>query len=944
MQKIILLLVVLLFSISAFSQNITEGSLYAVGKKGEAIGTCPLKSTRVKADISGFLARVTVVQEFENNLNQPIEAVYTFPLSQNSAVDNMTMKVGERTIRGRIMKRDEARQVYEAAKIEGKTASLLDQERPNIFTQSIANILPNEKIIIEISYVETLNYEDGAYQFVFPMTVGPRYIPGSVQDANKISPPVAATRAGHNISIEVNLDAGVPVEEIRSGSHKIKTLNLSPNNAKISLKDEETIPNKDFVLRYDVTGKRIEDAILTHRDERGGFFTMILQPPDKISSEDITPKEIVFVLDTSGSMEGFPIEKAKEAMKMSLDGLNPNDTFNLITFAGDTAILFDEPVPATRANLEKAQEFLESRKGGGGTEMMKAIKAALEPSDSQEHLRIVCFMTDGYIGNENEIIAEIQKHPKARVFSFGIGNSVNRFLLDKMAQEGRGEVEYVSLQDDGSKAAKKFYERVRTPLLTDISIDWNGLPVADVYPNTLSDLFSAKPVILHGRYTKGASGTIKLKGKVAGQDYVREILVNLPETESKHDVLATLWARTRIDELMTKNYIAAQDDKTRSEAQNAITNIGLEFRLLTQFTSFVAVENKIKTQGGQPTKVDVPVEKPAGMSTAVVQVTSDSEVTIDQSSTKLDTNITKQVVENLPSGTTFASVLKVSPNVRPEALGGGFGNGSGSGSGNGNGDVSQIDGASSSENTFVIDGQEAVLEVTNLDIAKRQSEELNPQNKARKTVSGGVINGKAVSLPKPVYPQAAKAVRASGAVNVQVMIDENGNVVAASAVSGHPLLRKAAETAASQAKFAPAVIGGKAVKITGVIVYNFVGEKSEVQTSIIKMRVKPLTAEEKRIAKLAEKLHSWIFALVERLQKGVTTAAPDEANFVSDGKAEIQIQLKAISPEVLKKLKNAGFEMTGKKDAQIVTGRIPVGKLVGLAEIAEVQYILPNVK
>jgi Ca-activated chloride channel family protein len=937
MQKIILLLVVLLFSIPAFSQNITEGSLYAVDKKGTELGACPLKSTRVKADISGFLARVTVLQEFENNFSQPIEAVYTFPLSQNSAVDNMTMKIGERTIRGRIMKRDEARQVYETAKIEGKTASLLDQERPNIFTQSVANILPNEKIIIEISYVETLRYEDGAYEFVFPMTVGQRYIPGSVQDANKISPPVAAARAGHNISIEVNLDAGVPVEEIRSGSHEIQTLNLSSNNAKISLKDRETIPNKDFVLRYDVTGKRIEDAILTHRDERGGFFTMILQPPDKISSEDITPKEIVFVLDTSGSMQGFPIEKAKEAMKLSLDGLNPNDTFNLITFAGDTAILFDEPVPATKANLEKAQAFLESRQGSGGTEMMKAIKAALEPSDSQEHLRIVCFMTDGYIGNENEIIAEIQKHPKARVFSFGIGDSVNRFLLDKMAQEGRGEVEYVSLKDDGSRAAKKFYERVRTPLLTDISIDWNGLPVADVYPNTLSDLFSAKPVILHGRYTKGASGTIKLKGKIAGQDYVREISVNLPETESKHDVLATLWARTRIDELMTKNYIAAQDEKARTEAQNAITNIGLEFRLLTQFTSFVAIEQRIKTQGGQPTKIDVPVEKPAGTSNATVNVTSDSEVTIDQSSTKLDSNITRQVVENLPSGTQFTSLLKIAPKNRPAALSGGFGNGSGRGSGNGNGSGGgfQIDGASGSENTFVIDGQE----VTNF-----RTGALNSKNTVPKTISGGVINGKALNLPKPVYPQAAKAVRASGAVNVQVTIDEGGNVVSASAVSGHPLLRKAAESAAIQAKFAPAVIGGKPFKITGVIVYNFAGEKSEVQTSITKMRVKPLTAEEKRIAKLAEKLHSWLFALVERLQKGVTTAAPDEANFVSDGKAEIQIQLKTISPAALRKLKTAGFELTEKKDAQTVSGRILVGKLAGLAEIAEVQYILPNVK
>jgi Ca-activated chloride channel family protein len=256
------------------------------------LGACPLKHTSVKADIAGFIARVTVTQEFENNFSQAIEAVYTFPLSQNSAVDDMTMKIGERTIRGRIMKREEARQVYEQARSEGKTASLLDQQRPNIFTQSVANILPGDKILIEISYVETLKYADGQYEFVFPMTIGPRYIPASVKqdDAQKISPVVAPSRAGHNISIEVNLNAGVPVEEIRSDSHEIETVNLSANSARVSLKDAETIPNKDFVLRYDVTGKRIEDAVLTHRDERGGFFTMILSPPDNFGIADVTAK------------------------------------------------------------------------------------------------------------------------------------------------------------------------------------------------------------------------------------------------------------------------------------------------------------------------------------------------------------------------------------------------------------------------------------------------------------------------------------------------------------------------------------------------------------------------------------------------------------------------------------------------------------------------------
>ena len=238
--------------------------------------------------------------------------------------------------------------------------------------------------------------------------------------------------------------------------------------------------------------------MLVHRAERGGFFTLILQPPERPAAADVSPKELVFVLDTSGSMSGFPIEKAKESMRLALDGLNPQDTFNLITFSGDTAILFPEPVRATAANLKLAQDFLAGRHGSGGTEMMKAIRAALDPSDAQDHVRIVCFMTDGYVGNDLEIIGEVQKHPNVRVFAFGIGCAVNRFLLDNMARAGRGEVEYVGLNDDGSAAAERFYERVRSPLLTDITVDWGNLPVTDVYPKRIPDLFSAKPVVIEG--------------------------------------------------------------------------------------------------------------------------------------------------------------------------------------------------------------------------------------------------------------------------------------------------------------------------------------------------------------------------------------------------------------------------------------------------------------
>jgi len=426
MRRFFLLLAIALFNVGVFGQAVTQGSLFAVNKKGAELGACPLKNTAVHLDISGFIARVNVRQEFENSYTEAIEAVYTFPLSHNGAVDQMTMTIGDRVVRGKVLKREEARAAYEAAKSEGRAASLLDQERPNIFTQAVANIMPGEKVLIDISYVETLAYEDGSYEFVFPMTVAPRYIPGSVQDAAKIAPRVAETRAGHDISIDVNLNAGVPVEEIRSTSHALDQVHISPSNAKVALRGEKAIPNKDFILRYDVSGKRIEDAVLTHRGERGGFFTLVLQPPDKFTNEDRTPKEIVFVLDTSGSMSGFPIEKAKEAMKLSLDGLYPEDTFNLITFAGDTAVLFEKPVPATQANLDAAQAFLAGRQGGGGTEMMKAIKASLDPSDAQDHLRIVCFMTDGEVGNDDEIIAEVKRHPNARVFSFGIGSSVNR--------------------------------------------------------------------------------------------------------------------------------------------------------------------------------------------------------------------------------------------------------------------------------------------------------------------------------------------------------------------------------------------------------------------------------------------------------------------------------------------------------------------------------------
>jgi Ca-activated chloride channel family protein len=584
--------------------------------QGDFREACPLKHTDVKADISSFIARVTVTQEFENPYPQKIEAVYTFPLPANSAVDAMTITVGDRVINGKIKRKEEARAIYDAARDAGYSAALLDQERPNIFVQSVANIRPGEKVKVQIQYVETLKYEDGGFEFGFPMVVGPRYIPAGT-DGSHIVPPITArgTRAGHDVSLAVSLDAGLPIYSLRSGTHDIDTERQADSRYAIKLRNENEIPNKDFLLKYNVAGKGIEDTILAHHDSRGGFFTLILQPPQRAAAEDIAPRELVFVLDTSGSMSGFPIEKAKETMRLALADLNPRDTFNLITFSGDTRILFPKPVPATADNMRLAQSVLAGSYGNGGTEMMKAIKAALDPSDSQDHVRVVCFMTDGYVGDDLNIVAEVKRHPNARVFAFGIGSSVNHFLLDKMAQEGRGEVEYVGLKDDGSAAARRFYNRVRNPLLTDVSIDWGNLPVSEVYPRRIPDLFSATPVILSGRFDKDSHGTIRLRGKMAGRDFYREIPVTFSANEARHDVLASLWARRKVDDLMSQDWASAQTGKDHtSDIKEPVTQLGLDYHLMTQFTSFVAVEDRVVTEGGRPRRIEVPIEMPEGVS------------------------------------------------------------------------------------------------------------------------------------------------------------------------------------------------------------------------------------------------------------------------------------------------------------------------------------------
>jgi Ca-activated chloride channel family protein len=692
---------------AAVAQNnaVTEGSLQYLDKDGKP-AECPLKHTEVKAQVSGFLSRVTVTQDFENTVENKIEAVYKFPLPQAAAVDDLTMRIGDRTVKGTIMRREEAQQAYVAAKQIGKIASLLNQERPNIFTQQVANIMPGERIRIIISYVETLKYEGGAYEWSFPMVVAPRYIPAAdpqqeapapnadqETDASRITPTYTrpGMRAGHDISLEIDLDTGVPIVGVNSESHETEVQQINERRAVVRLKDRATIPNKDFLLTYRVAGDTIHDAVLTHRSERGGFFTLILQPPQRVAAEDVMPKELVFVLDTSGSMSGFPLVKAVETAELALDNLYPHDTFNLITFSGDTSLLFPAPVPATPDNLREAKRFLQGYgNGDGGTEMMKAVKAALKPTESQNHIRIVCFMTDGQVGNDRQILTEVKKYANARVFAMGFGSSPNRYLLDKMAEYGRGEVDYVSEAGDTSAVARRFNERIRNPLLTDISIDWTNLAVTDVYPKRIPDLFGVKPVILSGRYNGGGKGTIRLKGKMAGQDFVRDIPVDLPETEAEHDVLATLWGRRKIDELMSEELASTEDQKARDKKREEIVAVGLNFRLMTQYTSFVAIDEVVSTGPEDPIRVNVPIHPGtvAGLVSNMTVLESTSATV--QCAVGTQNCVSTRTLQELPiQGRSFTTLLTLSPGATAAGP---------------NTTNTSVTGRRASSNSFVLDG------------------------------------------------------------------------------------------------------------------------------------------------------------------------------------------------------------------------------------------------
>ena len=591
----------------------------------------PLKHTDVKAEILGYIATVEVTQQYENPYNEKIEAEYVFPLPQNAAVNEFTMTVGDRRIHGYIREREKAEKIYQEARSQGYVASLLTQERPNIFTQKVANIEPSKEIDINIKYFHTLAYADGWYEYVFPMVVGPRYNPPAISDgvgavarghygasgqATEVQYLKPNERSGHDISLAVDINAGVAIEEARSTSHVVTKTQPSPERMHVALGELDTIPNKDFVLRYKVAGKAVKSAVLTSRDERGGFFTLMIYPPDELASIARKPMEMVFVLDCSGSMSGEPIAQAKAAVERALKSMVPDDTFQVIRFSNDSSKLGPAPVAATAENVERGLKYLKSLKGQGGTEMIEGIKAALDFPHDPRRLRVVTFLTDGYIGNEDEILLQVNRRLGAtRIFSFGVGTTVNRYLLSGLARMGKGAVAYLNLTDSAADVMDRYFERISHPAMMDISIDWGGMNVRDVYPGTVPDLFVGRAVVLTGRF----DGTGKSEIRIRAGEPAHMPDITLPvdlDSPPAHKGLASVWARTKIADL--SDSLITTHDKALAEE---IKKVALDFELMSAYTAFVAVDSSTKTAGDHGTTVAVPAPVPDGVKyeTTVVQ-------------------------------------------------------------------------------------------------------------------------------------------------------------------------------------------------------------------------------------------------------------------------------------------------------------------------------------
>lgn len=595
----------------------TLSPYFFVQSNDPAVDQLPLKSTDVQVNISGVIADVIVTQVYKNEGQKPLEAVYIFPASTKAAVYGMKMQIGERTIIAKIQEREAARRAYEEAKDAGQSASLLEQQRPNVFQMNVANILPGDVIEVELKYTELLVPADAIYEFVYPTVVGPRYTgsqgdyPGKPENWTANPYLHQGELPKNTLDISVNIAAGLPIQDVSCNTHKTSICFDGKNDVAIKLDESEKQGgNRDFILKYRLAGGKIESGLLLSEGETENFFLLMMQPPKEVKTSEIPPREYIFIVDVSGSMHGFPLDISKKLLRDLIGNLRPTDRFNVMLFAGGATVMSSQSVPATRQNIQRAINVIEKQKGGGGTQLLPALKKALAMPGNEGFSRTFIIATDGYVSVEEETFELIRKNlGEANMFAFGIGSSVNRHLIEGMARVGTGEPFVITKPEEAPEKAAKLRKLIQSPVLTNIKIDYGQFDAYDIEPPGIPDVLAERPVIVFGKWRGKLRGKIKLQGLTGNEIYNQSINVSRVKPKKTNAALHYLWARHRIAVLGDYNRLYPDDERVKE-----ITSLGLTYNLLTAYTSFVAIDSEKRLENGQLTTVRQPLPLPQGVS------------------------------------------------------------------------------------------------------------------------------------------------------------------------------------------------------------------------------------------------------------------------------------------------------------------------------------------
>jgi Ca-activated chloride channel family protein len=581
----------------------------------------PLEETKADVQVAGVIARVRITQTFRNDGRHPIEAIYVFPASTRAAVHGMRVRIGERTIEARIERRAAARAQYEQARQEGKRAALLEQERPNVFTMSVANVMPGDRLVAELDYSELIVPEGGVYELVYPTVVGPRYGAGAEPKAdgwvaNPYLPKGSA--APYRFSFQAHVESAIGIKEITSPSHRLDVAYGSVTSANVRLAGEPA-GDKDVVLRWRLAGDRIESGVLLAppgTDGSDGYFLATVEPPARVATSLIPPREYVFVVDVSGSMRGFPLDTSKALLRSMLPRLRPQDSFNVVFFAGTSWILSpNRSLHVNDANLRRALAAIDDQRGGGGTELMSALRTAYALPRSDERVaRSVVVITDGYVAVEAQAFKFVRERlNEASCFAFGIGSSVNRGLIEALARAGQGEPFVVLSPKKASAAAARLQVVVEQPVLSRLSYRFDGFEAREVAPMTLPDLLAERPLVLFGKWRGEPRGRIVIRGQGANGPVETTIDVGRSVPKAENAPLRVLWARKWVELLDDERHLGPA-----KEIEEAITDLGLSHRILTAFTSFVAVDSEVVNRTGGATTVKQPQPLPEGVENSAV--------------------------------------------------------------------------------------------------------------------------------------------------------------------------------------------------------------------------------------------------------------------------------------------------------------------------------------